>query len=284
MTQKSFNPFGQPLPPVHSARALADLISSVQPPNKYQTLLGLGKESVPAPPMRYTSAEIAEEIRAIFKETWTTRIGDKVPESEDLKLSNDGVTLNGTILYADLVDSTGMVDSMKPEFAAEVYKAFLKGACRVIRNNGGEIIAFDGDRVMAVYIGNSKNTSAAKSALQINRVVTDANASLKAQYPNTDFKIRHVVGIDTSSLFVAKTGIRKDNDLVWVGRAANRAAKLCTIREDYERSYITPEVYNMLHEEAKFDAASKKLMWRERTWSAMNNIPIYSSTWYWGSF
>ena len=34
------------------------------------------------------------------------------------------------------------------------------------------------------------------------------------------------VGIDTSELFVARTGIRRANDLVWVGRAANHAAKL----------------------------------------------------------
>lgn len=273
----------------HSARSLADLAKILYPtpPTGRQSLLGDFRskvEKLAAPPMRYTSAEIAEEIRTIFKETWTTRDADKVPEAEDLKLSNDGVTLKGTILYADLVDSTGMVDSKKPEFAAEVYKAFLKGACRVIRNNGGEIVAFDGDRVMAAYIGNSKNTSAARSALQINRVVVDANASLKVQYPNTDFKIRHVVGIDTSSLFVAKTGIRKDNDLVWVGRAANRAAKLCTIREEYYCSYITTEVYDMLAEEAKLDATTKKPMWESRVWTNMNNIPIYRSSWYSGYF
>jgi len=41
-----------------------------------------------------------------------------------------------------------------------------------------------------------------------------------------------VVGIDTSALFVARIGVRNDNDLVWVGRAANYAAKLTEIPED----------------------------------------------------
>jgi class 3 adenylate cyclase len=49
--------------------------------------------------------------------------------------------------------------NFKDWFAAEIYKSYLISACRIIRDNGGEITAFDGDRVMAVFIGNMKNTN-----------------------------------------------------------------------------------------------------------------------------
>ncbi|GEM_PF-144366 len=287
MTNDPFNFFNLPLlkhTPKLDYLTLLNILGQPAPPPRKTLLTGLLEKEAPAPSKRYSSEEIADEIRKILRDKWETRDGEKIPEAEDLKLSNDGVKLDGTVLYADLVDSTGMVESKTPEFAAEVYKAFLIGACRVIRNNGGEIIAFDGDRVMAAYIGKSKNTSAAKSALQINRVVVDANASLKVAYPDTAFTIRHVVGIDTSSLFVAKTGVRNSNDLVWVGRAANRAAKLCTIREENYATYITPEVFNVLAEEAKLDATTKALMWESHAWTGMNNIPVYRSSWYWGTF
>ncbi len=80
----------------------------------------------------------------------------QVPETEDIKLGNEGVRLDGTVLYADLQDSTGLVDAYKTEFAAEVYKSYLLTACKIIRDEGGVITAFDGDRVMALYIGKKK--------------------------------------------------------------------------------------------------------------------------------
>lgn len=53
--------------------------------------------------------ELSEEIDAIFKTKWKTRDGDKVPEAEDVQLGNDAVLLDGTVLYADLADSTQLV-------------------------------------------------------------------------------------------------------------------------------------------------------------------------------
>jgi class 3 adenylate cyclase len=43
------------------------------------------------------------------------------------------------------------------------------------------------------------------------------------------YQLKHVIGIDSSSLFACRIGIRNDNDAVWVGRAANYAAKLSAI-------------------------------------------------------
>ena len=66
--------------------------------------------------------DYSKAVEEIFKEKWSTREGRKVPESEDLALGNDAVKLNGTVLYADLDDSTNLVDGYKPAFAAKIYK------------------------------------------------------------------------------------------------------------------------------------------------------------------
>ena len=57
------------------------------------------------------------------------------------------------------------------------------------------------------------------------------NPKLKEAYPEENYTVQQSVGIDTSTLFVAKTGIRGSNDLVWVGRAANYAAKLSSLNQ-----------------------------------------------------
>src|SRR4051812_36873707 len=63
------------------------------------------------------------------------------------KLSNDAVEIDGTVLYADLAESTPLVKGYKDWFAAEVYKNYLYCAARIIRLRGGVITAYDGDRV-----------------------------------------------------------------------------------------------------------------------------------------
>lgn len=223
--------------------------------------------------------DLKAQVIKIFKEQWTERDGTVVPTSDDVQLGNDAVKLQATVLYADMDGSTNLVDSKKAHFAAEVYKTFLYCAAKVIRAEGGEITAYDGDRVMAVFLGGSKNTNAARAALKLNYARTKIiQPALLAQYPNSNYTLRHVVGIDTSSLYVARTGIRGANDLVWVGRAANYAAKLSALGSDYA-TRITEDVYNMLN--ASLRETDGKSMWEKATWKAMGNQEIYRSTWRW---
>jgi class 3 adenylate cyclase len=224
--------------------------------------------------------ELENSVKQIFKEQWSTREGTKVPESEDLKLNNEGVKLKATVLYADLSSSTHLVDNYKPHFAAEIYKSYLHCAAKIIRSEGGVITSYDGDRIMAVFIGNYKNTSAGRSAFKINYAVSKIiNPALKNQYPKTNYLIKQVVGIDTSDLWVARTGIRGSNDLVWVGRAANHAAKLSSLPSDFS-TYISSEVYNAFDKSMKYSSEGKS-MWESRIWTKMGNLSIYASNWYW---
>jgi len=226
---------------------------------------------------------LADDLKAqvikIFKEQWAERDGTVVPTSDDVQLGNDAIKLEATVFYADLDGSTNLVDTYTARFAAEVYKTFLYCAAKIIRNEGGEITAYDGDRVMAVFLGDAKNSSAARAALKLNYArLKIIQPALQAQYPKVDYTLKHVVGIDTSSLLIARTGIRGANDLVWVGRSANYAAKLASLTSDYP-TRITAQVYNKLNVEAR--ETDGKNMWTQAKWTDMGNIPIYRSTWRW---
>jgi len=91
--------------------------------------------------------------------------------------------------------------------------------------------------------------------------------------------VKHVVGVDTSQLFVAKTGVRGANDLVWVGRAANYAAKLATLPESYP-TYITKEVYDAMADDAKL-SRDGQAMWQAVRWNTFDDRIIYRSNWWW---
>lgn len=224
------------------------------------------------------SDDIRAEIRAIWNTSWETRNGTKVPESEDIKLGKDAVLIDGAVLYADLAESTAMVNKFKNWFAANVYKSYLLMACKVIRSNSGVITAFDGDRVMAVYIGGGKESAAAKTGLQINWAVEKIiNPEIAAKGYDTPYAIKQVVGVDVSQLFVAKTGIRGANDLVWVGRAANYAAKLSG--ESGVATWITADIYNALDNSVKFGQGGQN-MWTARTANSIG-ATAYASSWIW---
>lgn len=227
-----------------------------------------------------TSEEIINDIKGILRTKWETRDGRKVPEAEEIQLGNHAVELDGTVLYADLTDSTGLVQGFRNWFAAEIYKSYLSAACHVIKNNSGVITAFDGDRVMAVFIGDGKNSDAAKAALQITYITQQINQEIKSQYPASTYTLKQAIGIDTSKLFVARTGIRNYNDLVWVGRAANYAAKLCSLADSTYSSIITSDVFDGLDDKSKNGGSPKKCMWEKTLWSE-RGIAVYKSNWFW---
>jgi class 3 adenylate cyclase len=184
----------------------------------------------------------------------------------------------------DLADSTELA-LYDQEIAAEVYKAYLLGTSRLIKAAGGEIRSFDGDRVMGIFIGNFKNTSAAKAALKINyfftKVLEPAFLAFYERLNASPFKFAQSVGIDTGEIRVARAGVRNDNDLIWVGRAPNIAAKLSSIREEGYSTYITEAAYNKLHDSAKLFNGQQ--MWERRSWSKgepYGTSAVYRSAWW----
>ena len=221
------------------------------------------------------------DVAKIFKDSWEITNGQKIPDTTDVKLGNHGVKIEATILYADLAESTGLVDDYTPEFAAEMYKAYLHCAVKIIRNNSGTIVSFDGDRVMAIFYGDSKNSGAVKSALQINYAVQKIiNPAITDQYPKTSYKMVAACGVDTGEIMVARTGIRSNNDLVWIGRPANYAAKLCGLRQAGYSTWITKEVFNNMNKSVTYGGNPERIMWESHTWQKYN-VTVYRSSWYW---
>ena len=219
--------------------------------------------------------DLYSQVAQILHGNWTSRNGQVVPESDALGLGKDAVTLSGAVLYADLRGSTALVDNYLPSFAAEVYKAYLHCAAKVIRSQQGEITSYDGDRIMAVFIGPAKEARAARAGLMLNWVVNHViDPSLQVKYAGLAYRCQQTVGIDVSDLFIARTGIRGANDLVWVGRAANHAAKLSAMDASYP-TWISGEIYNALP--ANLTHVGLAPAWEPRDWTAMGNRRIYRS-------
>lgn len=228
------------------------------------------------------ATELIADVNGALSFTWNIRDGTVVPDTDDVALVGGAVRLRATMLYADLSDSTELAMNVDSRVVARYFKAFLAVSSRLIRARGGHIRSFDGDRVMGVFLGSSKNTSAMKCALNINWVFTKViEPKFKAKYDSLNQRtLGHCVGVDTSEVLVVRAGIRGSNDLVWVGRAPNVAAKLSGIREPGYSSYVSPDVYDVAHDSVKVHEG--QAMWEKRGWQEIEELGgLFRSSWTW---
>ena len=167
--------------------------------------------------------DLTSDVQGIIDTPWSTRKGQKVPSTSDVALAGGAVELEATFLYADLANSSKMAKELDRRVAAKILKAFLATTARLVRYHGGTIVSFDGDRILGILIGDSKNSSAAKCALQIKYTVAAImRPKFENQYDsvrNASFSISHGVGIDTGTVLAVRAGARGDNDLIWIGRS-----------------------------------------------------------------
>ena len=212
--------------------------------------------------------DITAAVNQMVTSDWNTRRGTVVPTTEDIALANGAVEIDAVYLYADMANSSGLVRDFPAKTAAKVIRAYLDATCRVIKNRGGKIRSFDGDRVMAIFIGNSKNSAAANCGLNINWAVRKVvRPALENRYPSLKqgkFALEHCVGIASGTALVVRGGVRGDNDLVSVGRPPNVAAKLSDVRAWPYATYITKSVFNSLSADAKYKdpgTSNERPMW-----------------------
>ena len=230
------------------------------------------------------SEDIAIEIGKIFDTIWDNRDGRVVPRTDDVNLSNGAVKLNAVLLYADLYHSTELARTFQHSVSAKIVRSYLSSMTTLIKKMDGEVRSFDGDRVMGVFVGENKNSAAAKCALQMNYIVTKVlRPKAEEKFPalkEKGFAVQHCVDIASSEVLVVRGGVRGSNDLVFIGSAPNIAAKLSEIRNSPWHTYITHQVYGKLSDGSKY--TDGKDMWTAvKCTLGSDKWDCYTSNWTW---
>lgn len=192
---------------------------------------------------------IESSVLDIFYAGWNISNGTKVPETDDVVMKNGGKLVDATYLYADLAGSSKLAHSLTKETTAIIIRAYINTASRILRQHGGEIRSFDGDRVMAIFMGEDKNRKAVRAAFGINWAVHQViKPAIENKWNDVSkhYQINHGVGIDTGEALIVRGGVRNSNDLISIGDAPNDAARL----SDYRDSTInvTKAVHDDLNE------------------------------------
>ncbi|MCP4383428.1 MAG: adenylate/guanylate cyclase domain-containing protein [Hyphomicrobiales bacterium] len=233
--------------------------------------------------MSVVSDSIETNVQLVLNTSWDTRNGQVVPATEDVKLAGGAVNVTATYLYADLAGSSLAAHKLKKEVTGKLIRSYLDAASRVIKHYGGAIRSFDGDRVMGIFMGDSKNSSAMKAGLGINWAVSevlDKKFAAKWSDLNDHWNLGHGVGIATGEAMLVRGGVRASNDLIAIGRAPNVAAKLSDLRGS-PNVYCTEETHDHSHDSARI-ASDGRSMWSQYSNQTIGGTVyrIKGSTWW----
>ncbi len=193
--------------------------------------------------------EIETTTDTLIATIWNIRNGQVVPTTDAVALNDGAVRLDATYMYADMADSTALAQTVKNEVVGKVIRTYLNAASRTVKHYGGEIRSFDGDRVMGIFVGSSKNTNALKAAFALEWAVTQVlRDKLDGKYPVSlsNWTMKHGVGIATGQALIVRGGVRGSNDLISIGDAPSIAARLSEIRNGYSL-HVTDAVHDNSH-------------------------------------
>ncbi|WP_428737425.1 hypothetical protein [Sulfurimonas sp.] len=194
--------------------------------------------------------QLFKQLELIKDEISLMRSISFVPCKTDFDDYNGVYNLTGVVLFADFGGTTNLIDYHDTKFSSWLLKSYLTIVANIIKHSGGVITAFEGDGIMSIFTGDTKENNAVKCAFQIHWVVSNIiQPQIDTLFPELKYKMGHVIGIDSSGLSAVKTDIWEHYDLLWIGRAANYAANFTRINEKEFSTYITSSVYLNLSDE-----------------------------------
>lgn len=155
----------------------------------------------------------------------------------------DGEDVNAVIWFSDLRNSTPLAESMSREDFLSYLNKFFDGMAGAVVDNGGEILRFIGDAVLAIFPINENRVPTREAGCGIeqacNRAIKAAQAAIDAinvtnaeQIKNGDPEIKFGVGIHMGDLTYGNIGIPERLEFTVIGSAANEAARIEAMTKD----------------------------------------------------
>ena len=137
----------------------------------------------------------------------------------------DGDEIDAAIMFCDLRRSTRLEEDMGRRAYIQLLNGFFETISTIVHENGGEVLKFIGDAVLAVFPADpQKSYRARNNALKSARAIVDALPGLAEE---TGIEALHCsTGIAYGSVTYGNVGSQERLDFTVIGQAANVAARL----------------------------------------------------------
>jgi adenylate cyclase len=180
-------------------------------------------------------------VRDIFSRFVPEHVVDEVLLRTDDDLRLGGVTLVGTVMFCDLRDFTAFAESLPADTVIEVLNRYVSEMSDAILDNGGTLVAYMGDGIMAVFgapieIEGHADCALAAAREMLHSRLPDFNGWLKESGLGDGFHMG--MGLCTGPIMSGTVGSARRLEYTTVGDTTNTASRLEAMTKETPHSIL----------------------------------------------
>jgi adenylate cyclase len=168
-------------------------------------------------------------LRSLFSRFVPAQVVNEVIERVDEDLRLGGVRRDGTVMFCDLRGFTTFSEELEPELVVEVVNRYLSEMTEAILANGGTLVSFMGDGIMALFGAPIEQPDHAERALRAAREMLVErlprfNAWLTER--GIPHQFRMGIGLNSGPVMSGNVGSTERLEYTALGDTTNTAARL----------------------------------------------------------
>ena len=175
-----------------------------------------------------------QHVRDVFSRFVPEQVVDEALDcaGDDLRLP--AVRRQCTVMFADLRGFTTCAEALRPERVVEILNRYLSEMSGAILDNGGTLVAYMGDGIMAVFGAPIEQRDHADRALAAAREMLKRlegfNEWIRAEDINEGFRIG--IGVNSGTVMSGNIGSERRMEYTAIGDTTNAAARLEQMTKD----------------------------------------------------
>lgn len=205
-----------------------------------------------------TNEEALEKIKCFLTESYASSVTNSVPKKVDLTFGNTvKVIEHAVVFFIDMRKSRKILSDATDFWSIKIHKAFLGAVTHCLEKRSGHLRSFNGDGILAFFIGDNAASRAVRAALDIKGFVMEINSTLKNNSKN---EIDFGIGIAQGKIKIAKSGKSGDDqtkqDLIWIGLPLYVAVELSELGKSAKNIWISHNVRKSIGKEKHLNVIS----------------------------
>jgi adenylate cyclase len=199
-----------------------------------------------------------ERVRDVFSRFVPESVVEQVLARTDSDLRLGGVSLFGTVMFTDLRGFTTFSESLPAARVIEALNIYLSEMTEAILDNGGTLVSYEGDGIMAVFGAPIEQENHADQAVAASREMLLVrlprwNTWLREHELSKGFKMG--IGLNSGSFMSGNVGSERRLEYTAIGDTTNTASRLQGLTKgepflmfmaDSTREALTQEVDDMV--------------------------------------
>jgi adenylate cyclase len=177
----------------------------------------------------FTETRERQRTKLLFSRFVPENVVDQVLAQADEDLRLGGVQREGTVMFSDLRGFTSFAESLPVERVIEVLNIYLGEMSAAILDNGGTLVAYMGDGIMAVFGAPIEQPDHADRALRAAREMLGPrlatfNWYLRSEGLGKGFRMG--IGLNSGHVMSGNVGSQRRLEYTAIGDTTNTAARL----------------------------------------------------------